>query len=226
MEAQSFGEMCQLIQIRYYPDQLQYKQHFFATTETNSQRMKTNVEYGRTDKKYNAQQNTKKVKDNSLPYCEICRKNNHRADNCYFRNYNKPPTRNTHTTRKLPMQYKPANKFFFAEIQQGNCKLELFTAFVNQRKCTTLRDSGTTTLLVHQDCVEPHSYTGEYENIKDYKALVLDQPLNGIGLVIGNITDVKNCTRSDVIQWQNNHEVNRSMATTRAQSRREKDLKN
>ncbi|ESO04098.1 hypothetical protein HELRODRAFT_173176 [Helobdella robusta] len=105
--------------------------------------------------------------------------------------------------RKLPIQYKPVSKVFFAKILQGDGKLVLFTAFVNQCKCTTLRNSGTTTLLVHQDCVEPHSYTGEYGNIKDFK----------------------DCTRSDVIQWQNNHEVNRSMAITRTQSRREKDLK-
>ncbi|ESN93956.1 hypothetical protein HELRODRAFT_180365 [Helobdella robusta] len=144
---------------------------FFATTKTNNSRLKTNVEYGRTDKRYNGQQNTKKVNDNSSPYCEICGKNNHRADNCYFRNSNKPQTHNTDTTRKLPMQYKPVNKVFFCRDSTGRC---------------------------------PY-LTGWY------KTLVLDQPLDGTDLIIGNITDVKDCTRSDVIQWQNNHEVNRSM---------------
>ncbi|ESN99301.1 hypothetical protein HELRODRAFT_162820 [Helobdella robusta] len=173
---------------------------------------------------------------NKSSYCKICKKNNHRTDNCYFRD-----------SKKASTQYKPTNKVFFAKIQQGDGKLTLISAFVDQQKCIALRDTGTITLLIHQNCVRPQSYTGEYEKVKNlkdeisthpiaiiyvdspyltgwHKALVLEQPLDGIDLIIGNVADVKECTEADITHWQNHHDINKSMAITRSQNRKEKAL--
>ncbi|ESN93951.1 hypothetical protein HELRODRAFT_180360 [Helobdella robusta] len=53
-----------------------------------------------------------------------------------------------------------------------------------------------------------------------HKSLVLDQPLDGIDLMIGNINNVMNCTNLDIQQWEKKHEINRSMMITRAQHRK------
>ncbi|ESO00398.1 hypothetical protein HELRODRAFT_175815 [Helobdella robusta] len=113
------------------------------------------------------------------------------------------------------------------EEQMGNTVRNKIPIKVHT-KCITLRDTGTTTLLIHQDCVRPQSYTGEYGKVEDFKgwhkALVLDQPLDGIDLIIGNVADVKECTEADITHWQNHHDINKSMAITRSRSRKEKAL--